>query len=98
MAEGLEKTMEPNDSFTNMSVWVPNITKKKQLPWTKSGSPVEVGRPDARLEIVYLGLGREFRVKFVLQNDQKHHISRHPDQGFKALEPLLFEITAKNCF
>ena len=36
---------------------------------------MEVGRPDAHLEIMYLGLGRELRIKLVLQNDQKHHIS-----------------------
>ena len=58
---------------------------------------MEVGRPDAHLEIMYLGLGRELRVKFIHQNDQKHHISGY-GTSFQAAISFTFRDIGQKLF
>ena len=58
---------------------------------------MEVGRPDAHLEIMYLGLGRELREKVVLQNDQKHYICGYGER-FQSARTFTFRDISQKLF
>ena len=90
--------MEPKDIAPVCrygSLVSPKKTLRPKSTGPCQGGPLKLGARTPPSEIVYLGLGMELRVKVVLQNDHKHHISGYASR-FQSSSTFGFRVMDQN--